>query len=59
MRTALLTDKVKHMILKHDAPFPTEKAAFDKGCFDMKEMIKSWQRAQQRGILKLVKGWKR
>jgi hypothetical protein len=59
MRTAILTDKVRHMALDPQAKYPAEKVAFTKECFDMREMIKSWQRAQQHGFLKLVKGWKR
>lgn len=54
MRTKLLSEKIETMRLRPNAPYPREELEFDKECFDHREMIKSWQRAQQRVQLKEV-----
>ena len=47
---SLLEHHVQTMRLRPEAPWP-------KQCEDTKEMIKSWQRAQQHVTLKVVKGY--
>jgi hypothetical protein len=48
MTSKLLTDTIKRMKLRPAAPYPTEQRAFEVECFDARQMILAWRRAQDK-----------
>ena len=55
LRTPILSESVKDLHCKPDAPYPSEMMQAIRDSADVRTMILAWRRAQERVVLKEVK----